>query len=84
MLTAPSDRPLQASEVKTQLFTLSLSLCPALDDLFMAHTGGRMSYRDASIIKGLISAFHCYFYFFFFEFAAFQNVYIQNLSVEVF
>lgn len=31
----------------------------------MAHTGGRMSYRDASIIKGLISAFHCYLFFFF-------------------
>lgn len=29
----------------------------------MAHTGGRMSYGDASIIKGLNSASHCYFFF---------------------
>lgn len=44
----------------TQLFTLHL----AQDDLFIAHTGGHMPYGDASIIKGLISSFHCYFFLF--------------------
>lgn len=41
-----------------------------------------MSYGDASIIKGLLSAFHCYF--FLFIFFNLQCFYIQNLAGEFF